>query len=55
LLVNQEEKELVDAIDGQRSINEIIHHTGRNQLDGWRTFFQKIWWYDQVSLEISNG
>jgi hypothetical protein len=53
LPVNQAEKQLVDTIDSQQSIAEIIHHAEKKQQDGWRKFFQKLWWYDQISFEIS--
>jgi len=53
LPVNQAEKRLVEAIDGQQSIAEIIHHTEKKQPDGWRTFFQKLWQYDQISIDAS--
>jgi hypothetical protein len=38
---------------GQLSIAEIIHYTGKKQQDGWRTFFQELWWYDQISIDAS--
>jgi SAM-dependent methyltransferase len=53
LPINFKEKQLIDAIDGQRSIAEIIRHTGKKQQDGWRTFFQILWWYDQISFDAS--
>ncbi|HJP92107.1 MAG TPA: class I SAM-dependent methyltransferase [Pyrinomonadaceae bacterium] len=44
LMINEQEKRMYDAIDGRRSIAEIID--GNNPHA--RTFFEKLWWYDQV-------
>jgi len=53
LPINEEEKQLVEAIDGQQSIAEIMAHVAPKEQDRVRTFFQKLWWYDQTSFEIS--
>jgi SAM-dependent methyltransferase len=52
LPIDAEEKRLFDAIDGRRNIAEIVEGAGGNAA--WpvaRTFFQKLWWYDQVVYE----
>jgi 2-polyprenyl-3-methyl-5-hydroxy-6-metoxy-1,4-benzoquinol methylase len=49
LPIDAEEKRLFDAIDGRRNIAEIVEAASGNAA--WpvaRTFFQKLWWYDQV-------
>ena len=53
LPINEQEKQIVEAIDGQRSIAEIMARVAPKQQDRVRTFFQKLWWYDQTSFEIS--
>jgi SAM-dependent methyltransferase len=54
LTVDLQEKKLFDAIDGRRNIAEIIEaaHVGY-AWPGARTFFQKLWWYDQVVFDAS--
>ena len=53
LPVNHEEKQLVEAIDGRRSITKIMECVPLRQLDHVRSFFQKLWWYDQISVEVT--
>jgi SAM-dependent methyltransferase len=53
LPANQVEKQLVEAIDGQRSIAEIMGRVAPKQEDRARSFFRKLWWYDQISLDTS--
>src|ERR1043165_556559 len=52
VIVNEQEKQLVDAIDGRRSVAEIVE-----SLPGSATFarelFEKLWWYDQVVFDTS--
>jgi hypothetical protein len=51
------EKELFDAIDGSRSIGEIVERTRsslpRTNLEMPRTFFERLWWHDQVVFDSS--
>jgi hypothetical protein len=52
------EKRLFDAIDGSCSIGAIVERTlsssqTKSQLDMARTFFEKLWWYDQVVFDAS--
>jgi SAM-dependent methyltransferase len=42
------EKGLFDAIDGKRSIGTIADHGAA------RTFFERLWWYDQVVFDASS-
>jgi hypothetical protein len=52
------EKRLFDAIDGNCSIGGIVGKTlsssqTQSQLDMARTFFEKLWSYDQVVFDTS--
>ena len=54
------EKRLFDAIDGRRSIAAIVEHvaerrTGDPSWDRARTFFERLWAYDQVVFDASQG
>jgi SAM-dependent methyltransferase len=51
--IDSTEKRLFDAIDGNRSIGDMVQRTlpssqEKSQLDVARTFFERLWWYDQV-------
>jgi SAM-dependent methyltransferase len=47
LIINAAEKRIFDAIDGRRSIAEIMDHAGAGSSDA-RRFFRQLWNYDQV-------
>jgi SAM-dependent methyltransferase len=56
--IDSTEKRLFDAIDGNRSIGGIVERKlpssqTKSQLDVARTFFEKLWWYDQVVFDAS--
>ena len=56
--IDSTEKRLFDAIDGSCSIGGIVERTlpsseTKSQLDMARTFFEKLWWYDQVVCDAS--
>lgn len=51
VVLNAEEKQMFDAIDGRRSILEIVD--GAAPLA--RDFFQKLWWHDQVVFDTSKA
>jgi SAM-dependent methyltransferase len=56
LAIDTQEKRLFDAIDGRRGIAEIVEHVRLD--DAWpraRTFFEKLWWYDQVVFDASRA
>ena len=57
LPIGSTEKELFDAIDGNRSIGEIVERTRsslpRTNLEMPRTFFERLWWHDQVVFDSS--
>ena len=56
--IDSTEKALFDAIDANRSIGGIVERTwtpseAKLQLDMARTFFEKLWHYDQVVFDAS--
>jgi hypothetical protein len=58
LPIDSTQKRSFDAIDGNRSIGEIVKSVlptaqQNGQLDIARTFFERLWWYDQVVFDIS--
>jgi SAM-dependent methyltransferase len=57
LPIGQNEKQLLDAIDGERCISEIVEKSlppsYRTNLDLPRTFFEQLWWHDQVVFDSS--
>jgi SAM-dependent methyltransferase len=60
LPINQTEQLVFDAIDGSRSIGEMLARTlpssqTQAPVDVTRTFFEKLWWYDQVVFDTSLG
>jgi SAM-dependent methyltransferase len=52
LFIDAKEKQAYDAIDGRRTIGQIV-----DTVEGFgpraRDFFQKLWWYDQVAFDTS--
>jgi SAM-dependent methyltransferase len=56
LPITSTEKQLLDAIDGQLNIGEIVERTplsAHRNLDMPRTFFEQLWWHDQVVFDSS--
>lgn len=54
LPIGEDEKQMYDAIDGRRSISEIVEMVnGASPIA--RDFFEKLWWYDQVVFDTSRG
>jgi SAM-dependent methyltransferase len=52
------EKELFDAIDGNSNIRDIVAGVlpsarQHGQIERMRTFFERLWWYDQVVFDAS--
>ncbi len=52
------EKRLFDAIDGKRTISEILDNPPtskgrRRHIQRGRAFFQRLWWYDHVVFDAS--
>ena len=50
LPIDAREKRLVDAIDGERSIGEILGDVPRDVCHG---LFERLWWHDQVVFDTS--
>jgi len=58
LPITAQEKRWHDAINGERTIDDIMRSTpaGDNRLqhhERARTFFERLWWYDQVVFDTS--
>ncbi len=56
--INPVEKRLLDEIDGSRCIGEILDRTltgvqNTAQRDVARSFFERLWWYDQLVFNCS--
>jgi SAM-dependent methyltransferase len=52
--VNEQEKQVYEAIDGRRNISEIVE-TVKYSSPFARDFFEKLWCYDQVVFNLSRG
>jgi len=52
--INETEKQMYEAIDGRRTISEIVE-TVKYSSPYARDFFEKLWWYDQVVFDLSRG
>ena len=56
--INPNEKRWFDAIDGNRKIGEIGERTlpaslKKSQLEAFRGFFERLWWFDQIVFYAS--
>ena len=49
--IDATEKRLFDAIDGERSLADIV---GDSDRDIGRALFEKLWWHDQVVFDASH-
>jgi len=54
VLVNEQENQLWEAIDGRRSISEIVESLPGSAPPA-REFFEKLYWYDQVVFDASEA
>ena len=54
LLIDAQQKRIFDAIDGRRSISDIVGEVSESAPLA-RDFFQKLWWYDQAVFDTSRG
>ena len=52
VVIDAQEKQMYDAIDGRRSISEIMESVEGKPA---RDFFEKLWWYDQVVFDTSKA
>jgi SAM-dependent methyltransferase len=59
MTVSSIEKRLFDAVDGRRTITEILQSTltstETSHLDMANAFFQRLWWHDQVVFDTSHN
>lgn len=53
LPIGATEKALLDAIDGDRTIGEVIERVGAGATEAARSFFESLWAYDQVVFDAS--
>ena len=53
LPIDAQQKALVDAIDGKRTIAEIAPDPALRRVA--RVLFEGLWWYDQVVFDLSGG
>ena len=54
LLINPTDKQMYDAIDGRRSVAEIVAGVEGASAQA-RNFFEELWWYDQVVFDTSKA
>ena len=50
LFIDEQQKRIYEAIDGRRSVSEILEHVKAGRA---REFFAELWWYDQVVFDTS--
>jgi len=60
LPIDAAEKRLFDAINGERSVGDIVARaaratTGTSVLEAARALFERLWRYDQVVFDRSAG
>jgi hypothetical protein len=53
LFIDAREKRMFEAIDGRRSISEILDIA--NEKGTSPLLFEKLWWYDQVVFDTSKA
>ena len=54
LFVDTQEKQMFDAIDGRRTVAEIVEKVDGSESRASQ-FFDKLWWYDQVVFDTSRA
>ena len=53
LFIDAQEKRMFEAIDGRRSISEILDKVKEKRTSP--LLFKKLWWYDQVVFDTSKA
>ena len=54
LPIGRREKELFEAIDGRRTVGDIVDRPGAaGDEESDRGFFMRLWWHDQVVFDAS--
>ena len=49
LPINAQQKQIFDAIDGRRTVRELVHGSASADMD--RVFFERLWWMDQIVFD----
>ena len=55
IVIDEKEKRLFDSVDGHRSVTEIVELNRSSNASQARSFFEKLWCYDQVVFDTSNS
>jgi SAM-dependent methyltransferase len=56
LIIDDFEKQIYEAIDGRRTVSDILKKLKLKDLpEVARAFFYKLWWYDQVVFDASQA
>jgi hypothetical protein len=60
MTIDAAEKRMLDAVDGSRNIGEIVEGSppfsqGLPPSDIARSFFERLWWWDQVVFDTSRA
>ena len=53
LFIDAREKRVFDAIDGHRSVSEILDKVKEKEISP--LLFEKLWWYDQIVFDASKA
>jgi hypothetical protein len=54
VFIDAQEKKMFDAIDGRRSIGDIVENV-KSESSHASQFFDKLWWHDQVVFDTSKA
>ena len=55
LPIDAQEKQWFDGIDAKNTIDDIMSSTSVHDSDHARTFFERLWFYDQVVFDVWDG
>jgi hypothetical protein len=53
IVIRAHEKRMYDAIDGHRSVAEILETANESDPNVGRQFFEQLWRHDQVTFDTS--
>jgi hypothetical protein len=53
LPINAQQKRMFNAIDGTRTVGEIVHGSVSNEIA--RAFFERLWWMDQIVFDAHSA
>jgi len=54
LFIDAQEKKIFEAIDGHRTVGEIVENV-KSESSHASQFFDKLWWHDQVVFDTSKS